>query len=496
MMRGLALIALLAVRAAAATTTDADKAEAAEHMAAGAQKALDAVLGPGRSQVRVELQGDRSEINTETEILTPIDRTSNAGKAATRLLDLPGYVKDRLPEASGKDKEKDPPGQTFFQREREQSRRDAGFQVRSIQATVILDSALDDALVRDVSQLLPQILKIDVARGDSMRILRAPLRPAWKTAFSTPGDWRSASYALGGAVALLLAAAISGFGLVRAGRALGRELAVRPQAPAAAPAAAVSAELLPELTPGAGGFLEGPAGPSGSAAGAPMLGRRFDFLIGRDSDLVVRALGYEKPEDLSLFFGHLAESIPDLASRLFAQLSPDRQTAASTELLKLSLADPERLSAIEERLRQAVENGVLGPQSLGRLLSRVSGDARADMLDRIAARDQDAAREVRRHVFGFEDLGRLSAQARRRLLSAVPYETWGAALRGAPKELADLVLGELPERPREAVREAVASAQPREKVDAARSRVLDAVAALEARGELAGGRADAGGGLV
>jgi hypothetical protein len=495
-MRSLALILLLSALPAAAATTDAEKAEAAERMAAGAQKALDAVLGPGRSQVRVEVQGDRSEVNSETEILTPIDKSSNAGKAATRLLDLPGYAKDRVPDA-GKDKEKEPAGQTFFQREREQSRHDAGFQIRSVQATVILDASLDDAVVREVSQLLPQLLKIDTTRGDALSILRAPMRPAWKTAFSTPGDWRSASYALGGAVAILLAASIGGFGLVRAGRALGRELASRPLAPAAAaPLPVASGELLPELAPGAGGFLDGPAGASGPAGSAPLLGRRFDFLVGRDTELVVRALSYEKPEDLSLFFGHLAESIPDLASRLFALLPPDRQAAASTELLKLSLADPERLGAIEERLRQAIENGVLGPQSLGRLLSRVSGDARADMLGRIAARDESAAREVSRHVFGFEDLTRLPPAALRRLLTAVPFETWGAALRGAPKELVEAVLAELPTAPRGSVRDAVGTAQPREKVDAARSRVLDAVAALEAKGELAGGRAEAGGGLV
>ncbi|MBI3566447.1 MAG: hypothetical protein HY079_14735, partial [Elusimicrobia bacterium] len=94
-MRRLVLVAWMAGAPASAATADAEKAEAAERLAASAQKALDAVLGPGRSQVHVELSGDRSEVDTETEIIAPIDKATSAGRAATRLLDLPGYAKDR-----------------------------------------------------------------------------------------------------------------------------------------------------------------------------------------------------------------------------------------------------------------------------------------------------------------------------------------------------------------------------------------------------------------
>lgn len=484
-MRTLVLVAWVAAAPASAATADAEKAAAAERLAGAARQALDAVLGPGRAQVQVEVQGDRSEVETESEMLIPIDKGSPAGRAATRLLDLPGYAKERSAEAAPRGK---PPAPALFQRERERSTRDAGFQIRSVRATAILDSRLDDASARAAVELLSRVLGIEAARGDVVTVLRAPMRPPWRTAFSSPRDWRAAAFALGGAGVLLLAAAIGGLGLVRAGRALGRELAAR--LPAGAPPAHAGGgdrEPLPELTPGGGGLLE--AAPEAAAApgASALLGRRFDFLLGRDPEPILRALAAESTEDLSLFFGHLSESIPHLASRLFAQLPADRQVAASGELLKLGPSDPLRLDALEERLRQSLESGAFGPRSLGRLLSRVPGEARAAMLDRIAARDESAAREVSRHVFGFEDLVRLPLPDLRRLLAVVPVETWGAALRGAPAALSDLVLAELPERPRAAVRDAAAAPQPREKVDAARSSVLDAYAALEAKGEAAGG---------
>jgi flagellar motor switch protein FliG len=261
---------------------------------------------------------------------------------------------------------------------------------------------------------------------------------------------------------------------------LGRELSSRARAEPAS-----AAETLPELSPGAAGFLEADAaGGQATEASTPLLGRRFDFLVGRDPDLVARAVSAEKPEELSLFFGHLAESIPDLASRLFAHLSPEVQAEVSQSLMKLSVADPDRLTALEDRLRQAIEHGVMGSQSLGRILSRVPGDARADLLGRLAARDARGVEEVERHMFSFEDLEGIGAASLRRLLGAVSYETWGPALRGAPRALIEAVLSDLPDGPREMVSAASAVPQPREKIEDARSKILDAYFALGAKGEL------------
>ncbi|MFI5363344.1 MAG: FliG C-terminal domain-containing protein [Elusimicrobiota bacterium] len=527
-MRILALIAFFAASpAAAASSVNEEQAQAAERISERVTDALDGMLGAGRAKVEIDVVGEHSEINSDAEFLIPLEKPKEAvavkptiqpkSDPGRSLLDLPGYAKTRtalppgqqgpLPGSSPSPSKESPappaaapaPPPQNFNKEHEASRHDAGFQIHSIHATVVFDSALDSGTVREASQLLPQLLNLDTTRGDSLNILRAPMRPVWKSAFSTPSDWRSAAYALGGGLIVLFTALIIFAGMVGAGRALGgslgRELARARQEPEKASG---SAEELPELSPGAAGFLEGEATSGANASGpaAPMLGRRFDFLLGRDPDLIVRAVSTEKPEEISLFFGHLAESIPDLASRLFAHLPPEFQAQVSQSLLKLSVADPERLTALEERLRQAIENGVMGPQSLGRMLSRVPGDARADLLGRLAARDSRAAEEVERHMFSFEDLDGLDAAALRRLLGAVPYETWGPALRGAPRNLIEGVLTDLPEGPRDLVRAAVEVPQPREKIEEARSKILDAYAALLAKGELAVSGPKKGGELI
>ncbi len=364
-MRRLALIAFLAASPAAATSPDAEQAQAAEGLTARAQVALDGILGPGRAKVAIDVIGEHSEISSDVELIIPMDdawraakpKASDAERARSRLLDLPGYAKEWAREAALPGYKAEAPKETkpesvtasqSLQKEHEASRHDAGFKISAIHATVVLDTALDDASVREASQLLPQLLSLDMTRGDTLNLLRAPLRPAWKSAFATPSDWRSAALALGGALVALLIALIVFAGLVGAGRAMGRsmsrELSAGTRAEPIGPPASV--ETLAELMPGAAGFLE--AGPSSGAA-TNLLGRRFDFLVGREPELIARAVSAEKPEELSVFFGHLAESIPDLASWLFAHLSPDIQAEVSQSLLKLSVADPGRLAAIEDR---------------------------------------------------------------------------------------------------------------------------------------------------
>jgi len=511
-MTGVFLAVLMACAPpAAAVAVESEEAQASQRLASRTQEALDGILGPGRAKVQVEISGGSSQTRTESEIVSPLDipprseKAPDAAEEAQRLLDLPGYVKRRAEaearakakaEAQSREKDKESPSPTFVQRDHEQSLREAGFEIRKIEATVILDSALGDAPVREVSQLLPQLLRIDGTRGDVLTILRAPLRPAWKSAFATPSDWRAASYAAASVLSVLLAALIVGAAFVRGARALGAELASRRGGPEPLPAGGAEAPL-PELLPGGppGGLLEGGAEDAGAPAPL-LLGQRFDFLLTRDPGVVARALAGETPETLCLLFSHLAGSAPDLASRLFSNLRPDVQSEVSQSLVKLSAVDPERLGEIEEKLRRNVENGVEGPQSLAKILSRVPGEERADILARLAEKDAGAGEEVQKHLFSFEDLGGLSAADLRRLLGGVSYEAWGPALRGAPQGVVDRVLAELPEGPRQSVREASQTPQAREKVGQARSKILDVLLDMEVKGLVRLDRSETGGEVV
>lgn len=501
-----------------ASASDADQEAAAARLAARAREALDAILGPGRAKVLVEVRGERFRLRTETEMVSPIDPGLFEGPPGggstdsgplVRILDLPGYTKGKkldpvLPGAltggldDGKedDKDKSAAESRYTQRDREQSEREGGFEIKQVQAQVVIDSAVGEELAREASQLLPGLLMIDGSRGDTLAISRASFQPLWKTAFADPASLRRASYAAAAALTALLVALIGGASFVRASRAFASELGRRR---GGEEEAAAAGEPLPELMAGApGGFLEGSTEAEGEAAAgaAPALERRFAFLAEREPGDCARALAGEQAADAAMVFGYLASEMPEIASRAFAMLPPDFQAEVSGQLLKLRVADPERLSEIEERLKRAVEHGVQGSERLGRILSRVPLDTRSDLLGRLTLRDHEGAAEVERHLFTIEDLETLSAAELRRLIAAVPYEAWGFALRGVPQPVADRVLAELPDGPRELVRDLVSAPQPRDKVLEARSKVLDARGALAAKGEIKLGEREAGSELL
>ena len=489
-MQALVIAVILASIVSPAAEPSAEETLISDRLSARALSVIDGIVGPGRARVLLEIRGERLQIRSEAEIMTPLSspggsNASSTVKEALRILDLPGYYKDRTAAAADKaEKEKaaatpSPPPLQPFQKSFEQSLRDAGFEIKRIEAVVVLDAALAEPDARAVSQLLPQLLRIDDSRGDKLSIVRAPMRPAWKLAFSTPGDWRALSLAGGAVLAALFVAMILSGALVRAARVFAMELGSRRSME---PLPAQGGELLPELTPGMpAGLIE--ASSSGSGDGPVLaLAQRFDFLVEADAAGAARILAGEKPEDLAQVFAYLSKTHPETASRLFARLSADAQADASASLLKLSVMDPERLAEIEERLKVSVANGMRGSERLAAILSRVPSEARMDLLGRLAVNDSSGVAEIESSLFSFEDIRALSDPDFRRLLSEVPYDIWGAALRGSPQDLLQRVLNDLPQGPNEEVRQAAAAPQAKDKISAARSKILDAFFQLSAKG--------------
>ncbi len=481
-------VALLAVPAAAAETS-ADESLVSERLSSRALAVLDGMLGPGRAKVLVEVRGERLQVRTETEILTPLPQEGafgahNGVKEALRLLDLPGYYKDR-PVSAPAEKADPVAVQSLqpFHKDFEHSLRDAGFEIKKIEATVVLDSALTETEAREAAQIAPQLLRIDATRGDVLSIVRAPMRPAWKTAFATPGDWRQLAFAASGLLGALIFVIILAAAFVRGARVFAKELVSRRES-ALGPAAAMG-EPLPELMPGSpAGLVEGGFGGESGTVPVAAMGHRFDFLETADVAGATRILAEEPPADLAQIFAYLAKLAPETASRLFSKLPADVQAEASAALLKLKSVDPDRLLVIEERLKVLVVNGLRGSQRLATILSRFPGDERATLLGRLAGSDSSGVEEIQSQLFAFEDFDTLSPADLRRVMGAVPYESWGLALRGAPQSLVDRVLSELPEGPRGLVREEAATPQPRDKVVAARSKILDTVLDLAAKGQV------------
>ncbi len=477
------LLTLMLLTAAPGRATT-EETETGQRLTTEATEFLDQLLGPGRAKVLVTVQGEKSETRTQTDMITPIKKPAELAKT------LPGYTQ----EAAAR-----PPDFDYLQKDQEQTLRQSGLLIKRLHATAILDIGVTEAQANLARQLLPDLLRMDANRGDILTVVRAPLLPPWRQMILGSEGLRIVlQYTFWFVTALVLLTFIGIIGYIIAMRAI-RTLVVEVGKVRGAGAAELRQktagaagnsriEELPEILPGTPA-LTGDV-PSLEAGRAPALGRRFDFLTATSPADLAEHLALEKPPDLALLFGYLADTHDSLASRLFTALPADLQTEVSQHLSHLNMADPERLAMLESRLRTAMEFGIRGADRLGRILSRIPTSQREGILGEMMSRDPAAAEKVEGSMIPFESLSELPDAQLRRLLTAVPYQEWGTALRSSPEELVQRVSLLLPAEAQAALRDYLEAPQPTERVLEARSKILSLAYTLAAQGLISFKRED------
>ncbi len=484
------LIIFLLLYSPSAALASTEENEAGTRLTSEATEFLDQLLGQGRAKVLVTVQGEKSEARTQTEVLTPIKKNQGADNPRY----LPGYA------LNPKEKESE---YDYLQKDQEQTLRQSGLIIKNLHATVILDANLSETQVGLVRRVLPDLLRMDANRGDILTVLRAPLLPPWQRMFfGSEGmrvilqDGSKALFWFTTALVLLAFMGIIGYLIaMRLIHAFVAEVGkVRSAEQAALPAARGGGERieeLPEILPGGVPALGAGEEALGQARPAGALGRRFDFLASQPLADVAEYLAKEKAADLALLFGYLAEAHDSLATQLFAALPAHMQNEVSQNLSKLTSADPEGLAMLENRLRSSVEFGMRGADRLGRILSRIPAQQREGIMGDIMSRDPSMAEKVENSMIPFETLSDLQDAELRRLLTAVPYQEWGVALRAAPEELVRRILMLLPAEAQAALRDYLEVPQPMDKVLDSRSKILSQAYALAAKGLLTANKRDA-----
>lgn len=477
----LALAFLLLGAAPLRASVTAEETALSERLSSQADDFLSSILGPGRGKVVVAVEGEQTQSSFQSESASPSSRAS----AESRLLMLPGYGKGkedkvvREPLAGG---ETSAPN---ARRSVQSSTLESGLQIMRMRVSVVLDSRLPQDQVASVNNLLPEFLHLDTTRGDEFTVLRADLkRETWWGAargYFTSKDGVGTVTVLAGAALLIL---LSSFLLRRTADGAIRTLAseLKPRR-----AAGLAGEQEPELLEGGMPRLEdAPAELVRASAApiAPQLGQRFDFLASRSPAELARILVVEPAEELAQLFATLTASHPDLAASLFASLSAETRAAVSLSLAEMTAADPERLEALENRLKDGINFGLSGPERLGQILSRLPASDREPLLRDVVTMNPEAAADVQRTLFAFEDIFGLEDAPFRRAIGAAPYADWGTALRGAPQEAVARVMAEMDRAAQSALAEIMDAPQPRAKVLEARSRILTRVLALAERGEI------------
>lgn len=184
---------------------------------------------------------------------------------------------------------------------------------------------------------------------------------------------------------------------------------------------------------------------------------------------------------------------PDLAARCLSLLPRELRETTARRLLKLQpVQDGPSLviqhcleadlltkadAALEEEGRRRVAN----------LMNKLDREQSAAIIESLAAMRPEDAKKLRKMIFAFEDVSKLTQAARLTLFDKVPTEDVITALRGTPPEFKEAVLSSMGARARRMVEAELAgdTGEVGREGTAARRTIADMVLAMASRGELA-----------
>ena len=220
-------------------------------------------------------------------------------------------------------------------------------------------------------------------------------------------------------------------------------------------------------------------------AGEPVW-RKFD--AGMENALVPYLLD-EHPQTIAYVLSNLE---PDFAARCLSILPGDFRITVARRLLKVqpvpkSIADIVE-KALEEDLLARSDAGLEaeGRGRLAAMLNKLDRDQSGEILAGVAAWKPDEAAKLKRMIFSFDDLGKLTQEARLALFDKLQPDQIVTALKGMDAPLKEVALSSLGARARRMVEAELANdkgARTKEG-DAARGAIVARVLEMAQRGEL------------
>lgn len=235
--------------------------------------------------------------------------------------------------------------------------------------------------------------------------------------------------------------------------------------------------------------------------GAILDGRPFGFLIGFPAGDLAKLIAAEHPQVQALVLAHVD---PPVAAEVLGSFEEgDRfdivKRMASTEALP-NEAMRRIEAAIERRVRslpppRSAEESKQRFKAVAQLLTAGKPEISKPLIEKMATELPDEANEIQSLMFVVEDILRISDKDMQKVLSEVDKGDLVLALKAISQEIADKILNNLSSRARDNIKEEIEllGPKPLNEVEDAQKRLLQAIRAMEERGDI---KVNRGGGEV
>lgn len=216
----------------------------------------------------------------------------------------------------------------------------------------------------------------------------------------------------------------------------------------------------------------------------------FGFLQKVDSQNLLTFIIDEHPQTIALILCHLPAS---QAADVIKGLPPDRQLAVIRRVATMGQTSPEIIKEVERGLEHRMAAMMSqqfekagGVQAVAGILNVIDRASERALLENLAQEDPDLVDEIRRLMFVFEDIAKLSDRDIQVLLKNVESSQWAMALKGASEELKEKILRNMSKRAADLLREEMEYLGPvrLSSVEQVQQQIVDIVRRLEDAGEI------------
>jgi flagellar motor switch protein FliG len=216
----------------------------------------------------------------------------------------------------------------------------------------------------------------------------------------------------------------------------------------------------------------------------------FGFLKKVDPQNLLTFIIDEHPQTIALVLSHLP---PSYGAEIVKGLPAERQLAVIRRMAHMGQTSPEVIQEVERGLESRMSNLMQqsyekagGIDSVAEILNVSDRATERTLLESLAQDDPELVDEIRRLMFVFDDLMKLSDKDIQTVLKNVETAQWAMALKGASAELKKKIMGNMSQRAAAMLAEEMEykGAVKLSEVEQIQQQIVDIVRRLEDAGEI------------
>ncbi|QDS92072.1 Flagellar motor switch protein FliG [Roseimaritima multifibrata] len=216
----------------------------------------------------------------------------------------------------------------------------------------------------------------------------------------------------------------------------------------------------------------------------------FGFLKKVDPQTLLQFIHEEHPQTIALLMSHTAGAY---GAELLAGLGPEKQLEVIRRIAAMGRTSPEAVDELERGLEQRLSTMVSqkhakvgGAESVAEILNVSERSIERTIMESLNREDPELSDGIRRLMFVFEDIAKLTDRDIQSLLKNVETAQWAMALKGASEPLQEKVMRNMSSRAADNLKEEIdflGSVRVSE-VEGVQQKIVDIVRHLEDSGEL------------